>query len=299
MNDIFRFSSLIFLSILFAQCNSSNKDKQNRITNKSVEPQSKIKAKKEEAGKQYYLKVLDKFNKEQYKDLDILIFKFKDSYKHSVYLDSILQLEQRVKRFRDRISNVKDSLYQINSFAYFNFLHLPRFDSINYDRFNLYDINFKYEFSALDKKIFNSNFDISWYISQQYQNKTLCVAVAHFNDCENYIYLYSVDSTFNIIDKKLLYTNGCFASPNSNFRYKTLILNETNYLSVTTFNPDSSFNVISRNYYSLKDTIDDTTITEIGREYNTTYSVDSKGRFLKLSEKNFEKAYVKELYNNM
>lgn len=252
--------------------------KTTEIKKKKIIPKKTQKTKK---GKEEYGDIFQLWAKKRFNEFDGLVHKFRKKYKNSIYLDSVNQLSEKVEIKRDSLASMRDSLRQNKSFAYFHSLTLPSFDTINYDSYNLWTYRFPNTFTEVDRDLFNSKFYESWYISEQkLSTNYLTLAVGHFNDCENYIYLYSIDSSFKVADKKEVYTNGCFHFEEENIQYKNYLVNEFNYKTTTYFHPDSTFSLKVENIYELTDTLSGDKTKRVGREEITQYRIDDFGRFV-------------------
>jgi hypothetical protein len=275
---------LIFLLLIVA-CNNPEKKKQtvSTIKKETVATKKPIKTKE---GKDDYLQLIDLVNKRQFNKFDGLEYQFINDYENSIFLDSAQQLKKIVKHKRDSLNIKRDSLRSEKSFKYFQSLNLPQLDTINYDSYELWSYKFPYEFTEVDRDLFNSTFEESWYISYQpMKNTAYAVTVGHFNDCENYIYLYSLDSQFNLNDKKKIYINGCFMFDEDEINHKNYTVNKFNLKTTTYFHNDSSFSIQMQDIYQLTDTLSGEKIKRTGRKEITRYQTDDYGRFVEIDKK--------------
>lgn len=282
-----KFNLIIILLLLNFSCDQKEK-KTETATNTTETKKKKVvaeKPQKTKEGKAQYNEIFDLWTEGRFNAFERLAFQFIDKYENSIYSDSTKQLKKKVKNMRDSLASTKDSLRQNKSYEYFYTLKLPSLDTINYDSYNLWTYRFPNTFTEVDRDLFNSKFYESWYISQQpLSAKYLTLAVGHFNDCENYIYLYSIDSSFKVADKMEVYRNGCFHFEEENIQYKNYLVNEFNYKTTAYFHPDSTFSFQVENIYELTDTLSGDKIKRVGREEVTQYSIDDNGRFVEIGK---------------
>lgn len=297
-----KFNLIIILLLLNFSCDQKEK-KTDTATNTTEIKKKKVLAEipqKTKEGKVQYNEIFELWTEGRFNEFERLAFQFIDKYENSIYSDSTQQLKRKVKNVRDSLASTRDSLRQAKSFEYFYSLKLPSPDTINYDSYNLWTYRFPNIFTEVDFDLFNSKFDESWYISQQpISANYLTLAVGHFNDCENYIYLYLIDSSFKVADKKEVYRNGCFHFEEENIQYKSYLANEFNYKTTTYFHPDSTFSLHVENIYELTDTLSGDKIKRVGREEVTQYSIDDYGRFVQIGKEiNTEPFIQKESIEN-
>ncbi|PTB97431.1 hypothetical protein C9994_02985 [Marivirga lumbricoides] len=282
-----KFNIIIIFFVLTFSCDQKGK-KNEAATNITESKKKKVVAKKPQKnteGKAEYNEIFDLWTEGRFIEFERLAFQFTGKYENSIYLDSAKQLKKKVKKMRDSLASTRDSLRQTKSFEYFYSLKLPSSDTINHSTYNLWSYRFPNTFTKVDSILFNSKFDESWYISQQPLSEDfLTLAVGHFNDCENYIYLYSIDSNFQVADKKEVYTNGCFHFEEQNIRYKNYLINEYDYKKTTYFNDDSTFTIKVENIYQLTDSPSGNKVQKAGKEEIALYRIDENGRFVEVAK---------------
>ncbi|MEQ8554582.1 MAG: hypothetical protein RIC06_23965 [Cyclobacteriaceae bacterium] len=246
-------------------------------------------------GKVEYLKLLEIYNKRRFSEFDRYQFQFNDKYPRSVFIDSVRALKNLVVSKRDSLLVARDSLKKINSLDYFHSLNLPSFDTINNDTYNLWSYQFPNEFIEVDRDLFSTDFYQSWYLSQHPLTKNrLTISVAHYNDCENYIYLYSMDSQFQVIDKKEIYRNGCFMSEEEGYLYDKYSVEEHDFKTTTYFHNDSTFTIQEESIYQLTDTNSGNKLTKTGINRLAQYHIDDYGRIVEIDKKIYTETFVQK-----
>ncbi|MEN8123022.1 MAG: hypothetical protein ABFS35_21965 [Bacteroidota bacterium] len=284
----------IILGLILNSCDDPD-TKQKRISNKN-NIGKKLQNSEIDITKSEYLEIKKLIDKGYFLDIDRLISQFIDGHKDSPYYDSVQIVADRLATNRTKLKQNRDSLSKLSAFHYFNDFDLPRLDSISYSDYDLIEHNYKLDFTDFDKKIFKTDWEQNWYLSKEYANHFICIAICHFNDCDNKIVLYSIDSSFNIIDKEGLFDNGCYAEYAPDFRYGKYLVNEQKRYSASYFHNDTTFSKINRVFFTLKDTTTNELTIEVGDEYNVTYRIDTKGKFKIVEDKSFKKDYVEPLY---
>ncbi|NPA45002.1 MAG: hypothetical protein GXO49_05670, partial [Chlorobi bacterium] len=208
-------------------------------------------------------------------------------------------IEKKIIKNRKQVNKQRESLYKLSAEKYFNSLNLPELDTIKFENFSFNKHSYKTDFTDIDKKIFKLNvtkqMQVS-YLSKQNISKYTTISVSYLDDCVTNIYLYTIDKQFNLLDYKLIYSAFPFPIHVDSFKYKNYIIYTNNELFYTHFNSDSSFSIIKKEYFTLKDTITNKKHIEIGNEFNATYKINTKGKFIEIDNKSFQKEYIEPLY---
>jgi len=287
----------IFLIILFVVgliygCDNSTKNQSIGLNSN----EKNLMNNKTDKGESDYLEIKKQFEKDYYVDLNRRISQFYEYNKESSLLDSVKMIEEKLLKNRRNINHIRDSLSHLPLLDYIKGLNLPKLDSITAINYDIIEHSYTLDFNDYDKKIFKTDWEENWYLSRQLSDNFICIAICHFRDCENSIMLYSLNSKYMIIDSKELYDNGCYAEPAPDFKYKNYLVNEHGKFNASYFHTDTTFTQISRTYFSLRDTITNKVIIEIGDEYNMMFKIDSVGKFRVIENKSFKKEYVEPLY---
>ena len=288
-----RFLFILLTIGLICSCNNSTKN-QSADNNQIQKSTQKTEPNR---GKENYLEIKKQFDQGYYVDLNRRISQFYEYDKESIFLDSVKLIEKEFLANLNNLKKTRDSLSQLPLTDYVNGLNLPRLDSITSKNFEIIEHSYLRDFTDFDKSLFKTDWEINWYLSKQLSDSLICLTACHFRDCENLVVLYSLDSNNKIIDSKELYDNGCYAEPAPDFRYEKYLVNEQNRFNASYFHGDNAFTRISRTYFTLRDTITDNVLVEIGDELNVTYRMDSLGIFKVVEDKSFQKEYVEPLYN--
>ncbi|GCC53314.1 hypothetical protein SanaruYs_35570 [Chryseotalea sanaruensis] len=285
--------TIITLNLIYS-CTKSSKNQANEAKLKS-EDLNRIET---DNGRNRYLEIKKKFNEGYYIDLGRQISQFYQYKNQSPFLDSVKQIHETLLRNRKFIKQLRDSLSRVSAFTYFEGLNLPKLDSITGENYDVNEHLYVFDFIDFDQDLFQSNWDNSWYLSEQeLSNKFKCITVCHFRDCEFSIVLYSIGGNFKITDSNEIFQTGCYAEPAPDFKYQNYLVNEHQRTSASYFHADTAFTLMRRTYFSLKDTITSSVTIEIGSEFNVTYKLDSLGKLKVITDKSFKKKYVEPLYN--
>lgn len=285
----------LFTSIIIGLIYSCSNSTKNQLTDNNP-IQKSTRDIEPEKGRENYFEIKQQFNQGYYVDLGRRISQFYEYDRESSFLDSVKMIEKKWIANRKKINDLRDSLSRLSISYYVKGLNLPKLDSITFRDYDIIEHSYTMDFNEFDKLIFKTDWDENWYLSRQLSDSFICVAVCHFRDCENLVVLYSLDSNSQIIDRRELYSNGCYMEPAPNFRYKKYLVNEQNRFNATYFHSDTTFTRIRRIYFTLQDTITNNISTEIGDEFNVTYRIDSLGKFNVTKTRSFKKDYVQPLY---
>ncbi len=281
---------LFIATLLLIHCKRTDKE------TLGSEDSLKTNAVVDEDEKKEYQKFKSLFNKGFYLEANF----FYNSNVKSIYRDSVQYIKRMMKEKREAVERERTTLSQQSAFKYFDELHLPRLDSITHSDLFVSNHHYKLDFTTFDKKLLASNSGEHWYISKQHQSDCICVTVCYNGDCEGNIVLYSLDKEYNIIDKLMLMHNGCEyeheEEDDDGFSYEQYIVKESGYSNLTQFANDSTFILISRTTFSLKEVATDKVKNEVGNEERTTYLIDKAGKFQKTDTKKISKDYVKFFY---
>lgn len=288
-----RLTNYFIIIVAYASLGCSTKSGELKISNENLNLDKTDSTDK--TFKEYEL-IKQGFTSNHYLSTSNLISEFLRSYPKSKYADSIKYIQKQIDLIRTKENVKRDSLSKYDATTYFNNLGLPTLDSINEKDYKLSDHNGNFDFLEFDNKLFRSPYELNWYLSIQNVGDMTCVAVCHFNDCENEISLYSIDSLFNIHSSMTVYFNGCTSEPAPNFPFNGYIINEYKRKNWTIFNRDNTFTVFDRTYFTVEDSKKGKTAIEIGKEINIRYRLNKEGKFIVVEDKSFEKDYVIPLY---
>ncbi|TAF78001.1 MAG: hypothetical protein EAZ53_00760 [Bacteroidetes bacterium] len=294
----------ITLSIAFIIFFSCTKKESNKSYSENSSIDSSVTTEKfEYQKKKYFIYKFDdykhSFKKANYNQIvrlyDLLI---KESINDS-YTDSITKMKMQAEKCLLIDKKIRDSTANIHSFAYFEHFNLPKLKKINHKNTRIEKDIYKFEFSKFDSTIIGKNGTYCQYISLQSKNKYITLTAKHLDEDSHFIYIYCIDSTFKIIDSKLLeFGSGEHEGFVEDFKYKNIIIKidlESDYTE-TTFLDDSTFNIKSSTFYTIRKEKNKNSYKEVGEESNITYRLTKDGKFVILEDKSFKKEYV-DLYH--